>query len=303
MLQRALLLVNRHARKGQKSLAQAVDILNGLDFELMTVPIKSAEQLAEKVKKHAQQIDLVIVGGGDGTLNYVVDSLVEANLPLGILPLGTANDLARTLDLPLSIPDACRVIAEGHLKYIDLGWVNGKYYFNVASMGLSVHITQKLTQGAKQRWGAFAYGLTALQVLSQTRPFRATIHLDDHPPIQVKTIQIAVGNGRYYGGGMMVADDATIDDQRLDIYSLELRHWWQIFPLIWAFPQGVQGELPWVRSLQGKTVEILTRQPHDINADGEIFTQTPAEFRVIPRVLPVFTPKSSSVLPQDSTQA
>lgn len=291
MTKRALLLVNRHSRKGQKSLAQAVDILDDLDFELITVPIKSPEQLSETIKKNAKQIDLVIVGGGDGTLNQVVDSLVEMNLPLGILPLGTANDLARTLNLPLSIPEACKIIAEGHLKYIDLGWVNGKYFFNVASMGLSVKITKKLTKGVKRRLGMLAYGITALQFLGKTHSFKATLHLDDQI-IQVKTIQIAVGNGRYYGGGMAVAKDATIDDQQLDIYSLELKHWWQIFPLMWRFPKGEQGVLPYVRSLRGKTVQIQTHKPHSINTDGEILTETPAEFRVIPRALRVFVKPS-----------
>jgi diacylglycerol kinase family enzyme len=102
MTKRALLLVNRHARKGQKSLAQAVEVLHDLDFELITVPIKSSQQLSELVYKHRNSVDLVIVGGGDGTLNAVVDSLVATKLPLGILPLGTANDLARTLAIPLS---------------------------------------------------------------------------------------------------------------------------------------------------------------------------------------------------------
>jgi YegS/Rv2252/BmrU family lipid kinase len=291
MTKRALLLVNRHSRKGQKSLAQAVDILDDLDFELITIPIKSPEQLTQAVRDKASQIDLVIIGGGDGTLNQVVDSLVEMNLPLGILPLGTANDLARTLKLPLSIPEACKVIANGHLKYIDLGWVNGKHFFNVASIGLSVDITEKLTKGFKRRWGVLAYGLTALQTLRETRPFKATLQLGEET-FRVKTIQIAVGNGRYYGGGMAIAKNATIDDQQLDIYSLELKHWWQIFPLIWTFHKGEQGRFPWVRCLIGQAVTVNTRTPQLINTDGEILTETPAEFRVIPRALGVFTKAS-----------
>ncbi|MEM8777827.1 MAG: lipid kinase [Cyanobacteria bacterium P01_G01_bin.49] len=294
MTKRALLIVNRHSRKGQNSFAQAVDILNDLGFELIIVPIQTAEQLPQLVHQHGSRVDLVIVGGGDGTLNAVVDSLVAMNLPLGILPFGTANDLARTLKIPITIPQACQVIAEGQLKYIDLGWVNGKHFFNVASLGLSVDITEKLSKGAKRRWGMLAYGLTAVQVISQTRAFRANISINGET-IRVKTIQIAVGNGRFYGGGMAVAQDATIDDQRLDLYSLEIQHWWQIFPLLWRLPQGQHGNLPWVRTLEGEHLEIQTRKNLDINTDGEITTETPATFRVIPQSLGVLVPGSSLI--------
>jgi YegS/Rv2252/BmrU family lipid kinase len=292
MAKRALLIVNRHARKGRSRLAQILAILDDLDFEVVTVSSKTPQQLTDLVHRYGKQVDLVIVGGGDGTLNNVVDSLIEEQLPLGILPLGTANDLARTLGIPQSIPEACQVIANNQVKYIDLGWVNGKYFFNVASLGLSVKITQNLTRGAKRRWGILAYGFTALQALSQTRPFKAEIRLNEEA-IAVKTIQIAIGNGRYYGGGMPVAVGAAIDDQRLDLYSLELQHWWQIFPLLWHLPQGQQHLLPWVRTLEAESLEIYTRKPYAINTDGEITTFTPATFRVIPRALAVFAPHSA----------
>ncbi|MHC5722287.1 MAG: diacylglycerol kinase family protein, partial [Nostoc sp.] len=90
--------------------------------------------------------ELVIIGGGDGTLNAAVDALVDTQLPLGILPLGTANDLARTLEIPNSLSEACKIIAYRNLHRIDLGWVNGKHFFNVASLGLSVKITERLTK-------------------------------------------------------------------------------------------------------------------------------------------------------------
>ena len=161
----------------------------------------------------------------------------------------------------------------------------------MASLGLSVSITEKLSRGAKRRWGILAYAFTALQVISQTRAFRAKIVINGEK-IKVKTIQIAVGNGRFYGGGMAVAEDATIDDQRLDLYSLELQSWWQLFPLLWRLPQGQHGDLPWVRTLEGEYIEIYTRKGQDINSDGEIVTTTPATFRVIPQSLGVFVPKT-----------
>jgi YegS/Rv2252/BmrU family lipid kinase len=294
MSKRALLLINRQAGRGAHALAQAVESLHDLDFELVTIPVKNAGQITARIQHDAPQVDLVIVGGGDGTLNAAVDSLVQHQLPLGILPLGTANDLARTLSIPASTPEACRVIAAGHTKPIDLGWVNGKHFFNVASLGLSVRMTERLSRGTKRRWGALAYALTAFQMLGQIRAFRAEIRCQG-TAVSVKTIQIAIGNGRYYGGGMAVTDDAAIDDQRLDLYSLELQHWWQVLPLLWRLPRGQQRLLPWVRVLHGHDIEIVTHKPFRINTDGELTVSTPARFRVIPRALTVYVPRSSMV--------
>ncbi len=289
MTKKALLLINRRSRQGQQNFAKAVEILYDLDFELLTVPAKNSKQLRSKVLKHGKDVDMVIVGGGDGTLNAVVDSLVKLQLPLGILPLGTANDLARTLSIPTTIPEACQVIADGKLRYIDLGWVNGKHFFNVASLGLSVGITKNLSRDLKRRWGVLAYALSAIQAIGQTRPFSVEIKIKDES-IRVNTIQIAIGNGRYYGGGMTIVEDAAIDDQRLDLYSIELKHWWQIFPLLQTLKTGQHDRLSWVRTLHGEEIEINTSKPRTVNTDGELTVSTPAKFKVIPRALGVLSP-------------
>lgn len=290
MNQRALLLVNRHARHGRKLIPQAIEQLQKLGFDLLEDSAKDPRHIPDLIRHYHKQVDLVIVGGGDGTLNAAVDGLVDTQLPLGILPMGTANDLARTLGIPTSLEEACEVIADGQLQRIDLGWVNGKHFFNVASLGLSVQITQKLTKKAKRRWGILAYAFTAMQAIWNTRPFSAEIRIHGKS-IRVKTIQIAVGNGRYYGGGMTVVHDATIDDQRLDLYSIELRHWWQILALLPAMRRGRHTSFSGVRALHGQEIEVYTRKPRPLNTDGEISTYTPAHFRVIPHALVVLVPR------------
>ncbi len=191
--------------------------------------------------------------------------------------------------IPTSLPEACQVIASGKIRAIDLGWVNGKHFFNVASLGLSVQITERLTKEVKRRWGIFAYAFTALQAIWNARPFRAEIRANNEC-FQVKTIQIAIGNGRYYGGGMTVAEDATIDDRRLDLYSLETQHWWEIIALQPAMRQGNLASWSNVRALHAQEIEVYTRKPRPIDTDGEITTHTPAKFRVIPKALAVITP-------------
>ncbi|MBD2503877.1 lipid kinase [Anabaena azotica] len=289
MTLRALLLVNRHARQGEARLLQAINYLKELNFQLIEESTEHPKQLYQIIHQYKNKVDLVIVGGGDGTLNAVVDALVETQLPLGILPLGTANDLARTLGISNSLPEACKTIAQGELRRIDLGWVNGKHFFNVASLGLSVKITRRLTKEFKRRWGVLAYAVTALQVIWKSRPFTAEIRTKDRV-FRAKTVQIAVGNGRYYGGGMAIVPDARIDDQRLDLYSLEISHWWEIIPLLPAMRNGRHIHRQNVRALNGREFEIYTSKPRAINTDGEITTYTPARFCVIPKALAVLVP-------------
>ncbi|MBB4040420.1 YegS/Rv2252/BmrU family lipid kinase [Microvirga flocculans] len=228
--------------------------------------------------------------GGDGTLNAAAFGVIEAGLPLGILPLGTANDLARTLHIPFDLDGAAQVIADGHTRRIDLGIVNGEPFFNVASLGLSAELAQKLTRDIKRRWGRLGYALVALKVLAQARPFRATI-TSETESVRVRTLQIAVGNGRFYGGGNAVEKDAAIDDQHLDLYSLELERAWKLALMARSFRYGQHGAWEEVRAVRAKEFDIRTRRPRPINADGEIVTQTPAHFSIRPAAVTVFAPK------------
>lgn len=287
---KALLLINEHSRKGKENARVVSEELERLGLELVRESVENSQDLPNVVRKYHHQVDMVIVGGGDGTLNAIADSLVETQLPLGIIPLGTANDLARTLQIPLNILEACKTIATGHPYAIDLGWVNGKHFFNVASIGLSVKITENLSKERKRRWGVLAYPATALEVIRRSRPLRAEI-TSQGETIKVKTLQIAIGNGRYYGGGLAVAHDAAIDDQRLDLYSLELEHWRQIFGLAFALLRGKHAETPGSRYLSGTEFEINTSRPHKINTDGEITSKTPAKFKLISQAISVILTK------------
>ncbi len=289
MSKRALLLVNPHARRGKNALLQAMQELPQLNIEIIEGKSNNPADFAKIIRQYHQQVDLVIIGGGDGTVNAAVEGLLDTDLPLGILPLGTANNLARTLNIPSSLPQACQIIAGGKVKPIDLGWVNGKYFFNIASLGLSAEVNRRVSKRLKRHWGVFAYIVTALQTLLTIRPFWVDILCDDES-IEVKTIQITVANGRYYGSGLVIADDATIDDQTLDLHSLEIQHWWEILPLIPAALRGKSAIGSCVRTIKGRDIRLHTRKPYPINTDGERTTETPARFRVIPNTLQVFVP-------------
>jgi diacylglycerol kinase (ATP) len=286
---RALLLVNRQARHGTKLVAEVIYQLQILGLDFFEESTENPAEIPNIIRRHQNRVDLVIIGGGDGTINAAIAGLIDTQLPLGIIPLGTANDLARTLQIPNTLRDAIEVIKKGKMHRVDVGLVNGHYFFNVASLGLSVNITKRLTPDFKRKWGILAYAITAIEVIFQARPFRAEI-LVQGKKYKVKTIQIAVGNGRHYGGGLTVAYDATIDDQRLDLYSIETKSWWQILALIPALIRGNQANLPGILTLEGEEIEIFTRKQYPINTDGEITTHTPALFRVIPKSITVCIP-------------
>jgi diacylglycerol kinase (ATP) len=230
-----------------------------------------------------------VLGGGDGTLNAALPGLLDTGLPLGIIPLGTANDLVRTLALPLDIAGAVKVIAAGRLCKVDLGEVNGTPFFNVASIGFGVDLTRALTRDAKQRWGRLGYLIAALRVVRRMRPFHVTIRIGDTVR-RSKTVHLAVGNGRHYGGGMTVSEDAAIDDNRLDVYSLEVSNAFALIKMLPSLKTGRHGKWAEVETMAGQEVSVETSRPRSVNADGEIVTRTPAYFRVLPGAVQIYAP-------------
>ena len=284
-----MLLVNHCSRRGAAAAEAAFELLQGAGLEVLEDAPCNGESLADLVRRRKDRVDLIVVGGGDGTLNAALDGLMEAGLPVGILPLGTANDLARTLGLPTDLAEACEVIAAGHTRRIDVGQVNGKHFFNVASIGLSVQITRELNGDVKRAWGVLAYLKTALSVLFRSRLFHAEIRTPTQS-FRVKSVQIAVGNGRHYGGGMTVSEDAAIDDRQLDLYSIEISHFWQILLLLPRLKTGSLANSKYVRTMRGKSFEVITRRSLSVNTDGEITTRTPATFSLRPAALSVFVP-------------
>jgi diacylglycerol kinase (ATP) len=289
-VRRALLLGNPGARRGGEGFAEVQACLPAHGLEVVPHRLGEPNRVGELIREHHGAIERIIVAGGDGTLNTVVQAVVGTRLPLGIIPLGTANNLARTLGIPTSVPEACQVAAGTHRRRIDLGWVNGRYFFTTASIGLSVQITEALSSRTKRRWGALAYGVAAIRALRQSRPFHAEISWTEGRR-HSRTIQIVVGNGRYYGSALPVAEDARIDDARLDLYSIELSHWWGLLALLPSLRRGRHGEKRSVEALRSTQFEIETRAPLDINVDGEICSTTPALLRVHPGMLDVFAPE------------
>jgi YegS/Rv2252/BmrU family lipid kinase len=286
---RALFAVNGRSRQGRDAAEAAVAALERGGLHLVQEDCEDPDRLRAAIRRLAREIDLVVLGGGDGTLNAAAPALRDTGLPLGILPLGTANDLARTLEIPPDLDAAVQVILAGRIRRIDLGEVNGHPFFNVASIGLSVAVARQLTRDLKRRWGRLGYAIATCRALLNARPFSVEIQ---HGEVRHhgRSLQVAVGNGRYYGGGLAVEENARIDDGELNLYSMEFQRLWKLALVYPAFRYGRHGMWEQVRTATCEEVEIRTRRPRPVNADGELVTHTPARFRVLPGAVAVFAP-------------
>jgi YegS/Rv2252/BmrU family lipid kinase len=286
----ALLIVNGRSRRGAGAAETVTRVLRESGVPIIARDCERASDLSDLIRATKGEIESMIIGGGDGTLNAALPGLLETGLPLGIIPLGTANDLARTLGIPTDLAAAARIIACGKVQRVDVGEVNGHPFFNVASIGFGVDLTRALTSDSKRRFGTIGYAIAALRAVSRLRPFRAEI-MHGHTIHISRTIHVAVGNGRHYGGGMTVSEHARIDDGRLHIYSLEVDSLWRLLRLLPALRSGRHDAWKEIRTLEGEEIEVRTpRRPRSVNTDGEIVTQTPAYFRVRGHAISVFIP-------------
>ncbi len=288
---RALLLRNPKSRRGREPIEPVLQRLEqgGIDITIET--FEALPEIARDIVRLRDRADLVIVCGGDGSVSSAALAAMESGLPLGIIPMGTANDLARTLDLPMDLVAAVGIIAQGETRPIDVGTVNGHAFFNVASIGLSSELAQGLDPALKKRFGRLGYALAAMKVLTRASRFSARI-TEKGRATDVDTYQIAIGNGRHYGGGNVVEQNAEIDDGHLDLYSLELKNVWKLALMLRSFRSGTHGAWQEVRTAKCIEFDIETKRPMPINADGEIVTATPAHFKVHPKAISIFAPSA-----------
>jgi diacylglycerol kinase (ATP) len=289
--ERCLLVLNPRSRNGDAHVDDVVGAIRDAGVALIEDRPIAAESFAQLAQKYRSALrpcsDRIVVGGGDGTLNRLLPHLVSVSVPLGILPLGTANDLARTLGLPEELPAAIQTALNGRLIRIDLGRVNGRLFANVASTGLGPKVTEKLSADLKRPLGVLGYTRALLKAYRETRPSRYRISVDGGPERRLRAPHLAIGNGRFYGGGATVFERAMIDDQCLDLFSLAPLPLWRMILLAAWVRSGRHHAADQVFSAHGSTISIATGRRLPDSADGEMLTRTPARFDVLPQALSV----------------
>ncbi len=292
----AALIVNTSARLGRSMLTSAVEYLR-----LLGVPVKAAyapkdaSRLSEIVRGALDEgHDLIVVGGGDGSVSSVAGVLAGSDAILGVLPLGTANDFARTLGIPFELGNACTTVADGVVANVDLGLAGDHHYVNVGSMGLGSAVAEAQSPCLKRAVGSLAYPLAAVRAYLEREPFEAGFAFPDgdHEAVAMHDlIHVAVGNGRYYGGGLLVAPDSGIEDHALDVYAVEAAAAPHLARIAWGLRTGAFLDDWRVHYWRTRRVRILTDPRLFVNLDGELVCHTPKSFSVVPDALKVLVPQ------------
>lgn len=290
---RVLLAVNRYSRRGRGAVARIERALKTSGHAVTIVECdRDPERFSARIALARDKADAVVIGGGDGTIVAAIAGLREADLPLLIVPLGTTNELARTLGIPSDIPAACRLIATGVVEAIDVGCVNGRYYINEASIGLSNHVVRNQTGDVKSRYGLLSIPIATIRSLRAMRPYRLEVERGDER-FPFRSVQMTIANSNRFGG-FVHDDDASITDGALRLYTINLERWWQGLSIIMAVALSRFPKSRYVTRLHGDRFVVRSRSRHSVFADGEFVTYTPAEFSVIPKALRVYTPPSAT---------
>lgn len=285
----AAMIVNAKSRKGQKMFRRASAIVRDFPFPVDCHAVNDPKKLdATVIAALDKKPDILILGGGDGTISGLVDHLVGRDCALGVLPLGTANSFARGLDIPLDLEGALDVVRGGHLKRIDLGMIDGDYYANCAAMGISPQIAETVPHNLKKFLGRAGYlGWAAWQYV-KFRPFTLVID-DGTDTTRMRVVEVRISNGRFHGGTELV-EDASVDSGEIIVQAVRggvKRN------LIWSWIAStakLEARHATLMQFRGKQLKVDTIPRLPISIDGEVLAHTPVTAKVAAGVIEVAVP-------------
>jgi lipid kinase YegS len=240
----------------------------------------------------ASEIDCIIAGGGDGTINEVFATAHIVGLPagccLGVLPLGTANDFAHSMGVPVQdITAALELAASAPLRWIDVGRLNGKPFINLVSGGFGSRVTVIADPELKRRLGGLAYLITGITHFTELSANRGRVRAEAFS-WEGRFVAIAIGNGRQAGGGVPLCPEALIDDGLLDLMILpELEHAARLDALSRLLREGAAGIRAKLVTARSSWVEYESEEDLNINLDGEPTLSNRFRVECRPRALPV----------------
>ena len=287
----AALVVNTQSRRGRRLYSDALDLLQKKGMHIsFSSPIRQPRHLPKAVEEaiHHEE-NLVIVGGGDGTITSVVDFFVYKDKVLGLLPLGTGNSFARTLGIPIRLEGAIDTIVNGKVADVDLGKANDDYFSNSITIGFPADIIRNTPDWLKKAFGPSAFGIMAVIYFFKTKRVRCELSVDDKKFV-VNTYHVVVASGRTYGMRPLGAE-ANADDRKLFILTmdkmnrLDILYFWTMYFL------GRHRALSKVKTFSARKVTIKTDRPRYVDVDGEITTQTPIQITLAPQSLKVMVPQ------------
>lgn len=288
--QRAYALILNPAAGGGRSLKLLPEVERAFDERRMEFRLertRSSEHGIELALGAVDAGEIPVVMSGDGLIGAIGGALAGSGSPMGIVPGGRGNDLARGLGIPVDPADAVATVEAGHTVALDVGEANGRRFLGIASFGFDSEANR--IANASRLTGNTVYAWAALRALAGWKPERFTL-VESGVRSRFTGYTVAVANNGFYGGGMNMAPDADPCDGLLDVVTVgdvgRLRFLLNL-PKVFK-GRHVDGEK--VKSWRTSAIEVASSRPMTIYADGDPLTETPARIRVLPSALPVMVP-------------
>jgi diacylglycerol kinase (ATP) len=260
----------------------------GDELVATTTPGEARAQAGDAVSRG---YDLVVAAGGDGTIDTVAERLLGTRTALGILPLGTVMNIARSLGIPRDLDAAADVIATGTVREIDVGDVGGKPFFEAASVGMNAAMFREAQRFENGEWSSIA---RTLWVAFRYRPARMTLDLEDRQ-IRTRALMVAVSNGPYTGAAMTVAPEARLDDGKFDVRVFRHFSKMRLMRHLVSIAFGRHAYAPEIDTYRSRFVRIKSASPLPARADSRDLGTTPVEFVTRPHALRVMAPTAAAL--------
>lgn len=283
-------LVNPHSAGGKtlKLLPRVEHELDTLRIPFRVERTRGLEDGVARALRAVEADEVPVVFSGDGLIGAVGGAMAGAETPLGILPGGRGNDLARVLEIPDDPAAAVAVLAAGNERRIDVGEANGKRFLGIVSVGFDSE-ANRLANETRFLRGNLVYAYAALRTLLSWKPGRFTIRVDEER-YRFTGHSVSVANNRAFGGGMYIAPDAELDDGEFDVVTVgEMGKLRCLVNLPKVF-KGTHVEEDEVQVFRAPHLELTASRQFPVYADGEHLTELPARIRILPKALSVLAP-------------
>lgn len=284
------LLVNPHSAHGRtlKLLPRVEHELDALRIPFRVERTRGLEDGVERALRAVEAGEIPVVISGDGLIGAVGGAMAGSETPLGIVPGGRGNDLARVLGIPDDPAGAVAVLAAGETRRIDVGEANGKRFLGIVSVGFDSEANRLANETGFMR-GNLVYAYAALRTLFTWKPGRFTVRVDDER-VRFTGYSVSVANSRAFGGGMYIAPGAELDDGEFDIVTVgEVGKLRFVGNLPKVF-KGTHVNEEEVQVFRASHLELSASRPFPVYADGEHIAELPASLRILPQALSVLAP-------------
>jgi len=284
------LLVNPASAGGKtlKLLPAVEQVLDARRAVFRVQRTKDLEHGVEQALRAVEAGELPVVMSGDGLVGAVGGAMAGAETPLGIIPGGRGNDLARVLGIPNDPEEAVAALFAGHSRRIDVGEANGKRFLGIVSVGFDSECNRRANE-VKLIRSNLVYVYSLFRTMVSWKPARFTIRIDDERN-RLTGYSVSVANNSTYGGGMRIAPSADLEDGLFDVIAIgdigKLRYLANL-PKVF---KGTHVDDEDVNVFRASRLELSASRPFPVYADGEHLTDLPVSLRVLPRALSVLTP-------------